>query len=181
MILAVALLLLASFNSSAADPAPRIELSEYSWHLGTHPQDTVVYHDLFIYNTGTADLVVNDIDASCACTVLDKYEYPVVIPPGGNHTANISYMTLDSVGEDTKYIHVHSNDTSNLTVTASFLCNVTPPDSNSTPVTFTFTVTTTTTQQATPTTTVESPATSVVVFAAAFTAALIVLRKSGKG
>ncbi len=161
----------------AEDQSPRIELSEYSWHLGTYPQYTFVYHELEIYNTGTADLIINDIVSSCACAVLDMDEYPLSIPPGGSHTVNISFDTINYVDEVYKYINIMSNDPTNSSLTVGFWCIVLPPETNFTAVTFTFTVTTTTVTTPLPTTTAESPAIAIPVAVLAFAAVIVIAWK----
>jgi hypothetical protein len=171
-VLAVTIPLAFSQPVHSADTAPHIELSEYSWHLGMHPQDTIVYHDLFIYNTGTSDLTVNNVEAPCGCTVLDMYDYPVVIPPDGEHLVNISFRTMDYRGEVSKMVRVLSDDTTNSTITVNFWCYVIPPDDNHTAVTFTFTVTTTTIPPAA-TTTTSSPAVTIASVLAVFSVPLL--------
>ena len=113
-------MLLAIFTTLADQPVPRIELSEYTWHFGTHPQHTTLYRDLVIYNNGTADLELQDLLPTCGCTVLGRGQYPLIIPPGGSHTANVSFNTLNYQGDILKNIVVSSNDTTNSTITVYF-------------------------------------------------------------
>jgi len=182
------LLQLFTIPAIAEETAPRIELSEYSWHFGTHPQHSTVYRDLVIYNNGTADLELYDVQPTCGCTVLDRDQYPMTIPPGGSHTVNVTFNTLTYLNEVMKYIVVRSNDTTNSSITVYFWIAVVPTTWITEAVTFTITITTTTetqntttTQNPTATTTsAQSPTASLAISAISFVAALVATRKSGK-
>jgi len=177
-------MLLAASPALAEEPAPRIELSEYSWHFGTHPQETTLYRDLVIYNNGTAPLEVWDVEPTCGCTVLDRGQYPLVIPPGGSHTVNVSFNTLHYQGDVWKYIVVKSSDPARSTITVDFWCTVVvtqPPG-----MAITFTIQTSTTETETTTTTysqditTQSPAAAIPLSVIAIGFAVIKLQKLGK-
>jgi len=142
------LILVAAALPAAMAAGPRISFNQETWDLGTHPQETQVYHDLVISNTGTADLNLTDVNPPCGCTIVDRAQYPLVLKPGQSHTVNVSFNTNNYDGNVTKVIYITSNDTSRPEVMLSFYTNVAPSTGSTT---FTIPATDTTTSFKTPT------------------------------
>lgn len=72
-------------------PAPRLEMPEYSHDFGRVYARWEVSHIFAVQNTGTADLVINNLVTSCGCATAELSSS--VIPPG--HRADLT-VTFDA-------------------------------------------------------------------------------------
>lgn len=68
-------------DDAGQSPHPHLVLPEISYDFGTLGHDQKVEHVFALYNTGTADLTVSDLEASCECTTPSIGAEKV--PPGG--------------------------------------------------------------------------------------------------
>lgn len=115
-----------------ADPSlpvgdvPRLTISDLdaqaTFDFGDIPADETVEHTFKLQNTGNADLVINQVYASCGCTVPqlagrelgEKGEVnpPLVVKPGESHDLTVTYdpAVLQDEGPIVKYIQIFSND-----------------------------------------------------------------------
>lgn len=88
--------------------APRIQPEVMSVDWGTVLQEQQLTRVMKITNTGATDLVIRQINTSCACVEVD-YDKST-IKSGGYIEITIIYDTASRIGEETKYVQVYSND-----------------------------------------------------------------------
>lgn len=115
-----------------ADPSlpvgavPRVTISDLddkvTFDFGDIPGDQKGEHTFKLQNTGNTDLVINQVYASCGCTVpslagreLDEngqVNPPLVVKPGESHDLTVTYdpAVLQDEGPIVKFIQIFSND-----------------------------------------------------------------------
>ncbi len=95
---------------SAKQPAIALETAELD--LGNVTNGEVVVREVTVRNEGEADLVVDEISASCSCT--SPTLSPMTIPPGGSGTLHIEFDSgfhgPDLNGALVRQVFVVSND-----------------------------------------------------------------------
>ncbi len=84
-----------------------ITFTEVSHDFGRLTEGEVVSHTFHFTNTGTADLLITSVSASCGCTVPKYSKKPV--PPGGKGTIEVEFNTLGKSGHQQKSIAVRGN------------------------------------------------------------------------
>lgn len=91
------------------NPAPNINVPEPTHHFGDLTPDLVVSHDFIIENTGNAELVIQQIAASCICSKTELNSEK--IQPGDKAALKIYLNTAHKLpGEFAGEIQVYSND-----------------------------------------------------------------------
>jgi hypothetical protein len=111
----MALLLLASLAAAPvfaeeAKPllGPRIAVEPASHDFGDALQQKTLTKEFSIRNFGTADLVIENVQTSCGCTVADLETK--VVKPGGSTPLRVSLQTRGNSGRIAKSVLVKSND-----------------------------------------------------------------------
>lgn len=85
-----------------------VQLIDSVHNFGTVVDGAVVRHSFSFKNTGTKPLVIQDVHASCGCTVPEKPEKPVM--PGETAVIKVSFNTAGKGGGySEKSITVNSN------------------------------------------------------------------------
>ncbi len=114
---------------AACGGQPRIEVEVERFDMGDMVNGAVVTRELEIRNTGTADLVIQQVTTSCSCTTAEVE--PTVIPPGG--TARLR-ITFDSgahgpslQGTLIRQVFLSTNDPERPEVVVEFSANVLVP------------------------------------------------------
>lgn len=105
-------LLLVSFTViHAQEKSPKISVNTEKFDFGKSIEGELLFYDFVISNTGTGDLVLKTIRASCGCTAVqpDKTE----LKPGESTKLHVEFNTAEREGEQQKYIYVYSNDPQN--------------------------------------------------------------------
>lgn len=110
-----ALLLLAALAAAAAFaeeakpvPGPRIAVEPAGHDFGdAFPQKTLT-KEFSIRNFGSVDLVIENVQTSCGCTVADLETK--VVKPGGSTPLRVSLQTRGTSGRIAKSVLVKSND-----------------------------------------------------------------------
>lgn len=87
---------------------PDIYVEEWIWNFGTIEQKQTVKHKFIIQNRGEADLIINDVRSTCACTAV--LSTPNCIKPGEKAEIEVSFYSDYRVGKVTKHVYVDSND-----------------------------------------------------------------------
>ena len=109
---------------AAAESLPQATVAGKVFDFGTVSQGAVVKHDFLIKNTGTADLVIQRIVASCGCTAAQASSEP--IKAGESQAVHVQFDTAGFSGEKFKTIRVNTNDVSNLSLVLSLRGTVQP-------------------------------------------------------
>jgi LEA14-like dessication related protein len=95
-------------SAEAQASAPKIQPEMMMIDWGGVLQYQQLTRVMKITNTGATDLVIRQINTSCACIEVDYTKS--VIKSGGYIEVTIIYDTSSRLGEETKYIQVFSND-----------------------------------------------------------------------
>jgi hypothetical protein len=94
-------------DTGASTPRPVIEVREPHKDGGVAEQGSVVTYQFDVVNRGQADLVVQDVQRSCGCTVT---RWDRVIKPGAHGTIEAAMNTQAFQGAVSKHLMVFSND-----------------------------------------------------------------------
>ncbi len=86
---------------------PVITFTEYRHDFGKLTEGEVVSHTFHFTNTGTADLLITSVSASCGCTVPKYSKKPV--KPGESGDIEVEFNTLGKSGHQQKSIAVRGN------------------------------------------------------------------------
>ena len=110
-------LIFSACNSNTADNqtghaqdttgTPRIEFQEKKFDFGKLNRGESVSHTFTFTNTGNADLVITNANASCGCTVPKYSKEP--ISPGEQGSIEIVFNSSGFRGNQYKTIRVYSN------------------------------------------------------------------------
>jgi len=95
-------------TKAKAPGSPVLHLPYPEINLGEGKQGKDIIGEVVIQNTGTADLVVEDLIAACGCTALMLKQK--VIPPGKEARFKVTLDTRGKTGEVFKTVTIVSND-----------------------------------------------------------------------
>ena len=115
---------------AACGGQPRVEVETERFDLGQMVNGEVVTRELVVRNTGTADLVIQQVTTSCGCTTAEVE--PTVIPPGGMARLRITFdsgahgPTLQ--GRLVRQVFLSTNDPERPEVVVEFSAEVLLPD-----------------------------------------------------
>jgi hypothetical protein len=76
-------------------------------------------------NTGTAPLIISEVQKTCGCTSPDYTKAPIM--PGEDGEIKVSYDT-NRIGQFTKFVTVYSNDPENNAVQLKINGNIKPKE-----------------------------------------------------
>ena len=107
-LLASSIVLSGCSPSGQVSSPPRIVFQETTHDFGRTMQGTKVTHSYAFRNAGRLDLTIDNLRASCACTVVAASGR--VIPPGGEGRIDATFDTTGDSGRKTRTITVYSND-----------------------------------------------------------------------
>jgi len=94
--------------SGPVSAPPKIVFQETTHDFGRTAQGTKVTHSYAFRNAGGLDLTIDNVRASCGCTVAAASGR--VIPPGGEGSIETMLDTARDSGRKTRTITVYSND-----------------------------------------------------------------------
>jgi hypothetical protein len=94
--------------SSLASVSAAFNWTETSFDFGTIDKGVPVTHKFVFTNNGTAPLLIQNVEASCGCTVTEYSKDPV--PPGGTGTVSATYNAAKT-GVFHKTVTVRANTT----------------------------------------------------------------------
>jgi hypothetical protein len=97
-------------NAPVVVKSPKMLISESGFAFPDVEEGTSVVHVWEIMNTGTEDLIINEVESSCGCTsaITDSK----VIAPNSSTKLRTVFDTKGRIGMNTKFIIIHSNDPS---------------------------------------------------------------------
>lgn len=102
------LLLTISINGFSQQKEPVMSFKKTLHDFGTIRQEDGIAKVTFEYtNTGSAPLIITEVNSSCGCTTPSYSKQP--IPPGGKGYIDAAYDPLNSPGQFSKTITVKSN------------------------------------------------------------------------
>jgi hypothetical protein len=105
--------------SCTSKPAlPRLEVSEKSWFFGNMPTNTIVRHDFWLYNRGTAPLDITEIRPDCECTTYELSK--TQIPAGDSSRLKLLFDAKGMYYRIEKQVYIESTDTVNSPDTIDF-------------------------------------------------------------
>jgi hypothetical protein len=99
-------------NSASADGKENVAVSSIKFELDTFRFGEVmegekVSHAFKFTNTGTNDLIINNANGSCGCTVPEWPKQP--IPPGGSGSIDVVFDSKGKPGSAMKSVTVFAN------------------------------------------------------------------------
>ncbi|MEW6509089.1 MAG: DUF1573 domain-containing protein [Bacteroidota bacterium] len=104
----IALFLIAVSVLNAQQSVPKITSTNTEHNFGEILEGQVVSHTYEIMNTGTADLKIDKIQASCGCTAAQPAKK--LLKPGEKTTIKVEFDSSNRMGFQQKYVYVFSND-----------------------------------------------------------------------
>ena len=97
--------------TSSTGPGPKITFENDRFSFGKIYHAEKVTHEFKFVNTGTEDLQIKNVRASCGCT---KPTYPTLpIAPGDTSVISVLYNSVGKQGVQKATIHVSTNDPTN--------------------------------------------------------------------
>lgn len=99
--------------SENSNGLPSIEFNETEYNFGVVMQGERVSHSFVFTNTGTGNLIVSSVKASCGCTVPKWPKEP--IKPGETGVIEIEFDSSNRNGKQTKSATVNTNTLPNST------------------------------------------------------------------
>lgn len=118
----VLFLLLSSVNYFAQFNEPRISAKKTFHDFGTVVEGQVVNTNFEISNSGSADLVINNVQASCGCTAAQPDKN--VLKPGEKTSIKVEFNSANRLGPQDKSVYVMTNDPKNQNFVLKFTCVV---------------------------------------------------------
>jgi mono/diheme cytochrome c family protein len=118
-------------DSSSENSTPKLQLDTNSFDFGTVEEGVTVRHTFRITNAGSRVLHIENVSASCGCTmvVLTKNE----LEPGQTTTLKVSIDTAMKQGSVTKNVTIDSNDPLHPRLCVSLLINAINPHQGMSP------------------------------------------------
>lgn len=110
-IFALALLLFAQVQAQTpaevpSAPLTTVTFSETVYNFGEVEQNTPVTHKFIVTNTGTSDLIINEVKRTCSCTGLEWSKEP--IKPGQTGWVDATFNAAHP-GPFTKTLYFNAN------------------------------------------------------------------------
>ena len=102
------ILLSVGVTNGSTTKEPDIYVEEWVWDFGTIEQRQTIKHKFIVQNKGEADLIINDVRSTCACTAV--LATPDRIKPGEKAEIEVAFYSDYRVGRVTKHVYVDSND-----------------------------------------------------------------------
>ncbi len=92
---------------ASAQEAPHMILSETTFDFKEVKTGSVVSHDFTVWNTGKADLKIEQVGPTCGCL---KTDFDKIIPPGGTGRITVIVDFSDHEGPLERTVGIFSND-----------------------------------------------------------------------
>ena len=108
-------------------PGPQITIEEVSFNFGDIQQGDKVEHTFAFENTGTAPLILTNVQTTCGCTVPKWPREP--IPPGEKAEIIVKFDSSGKMGKVNKVVKIISNAVtpiSQVTITTNILPKTSP-------------------------------------------------------
>ncbi len=99
--------------------APKISVVKGYHDFGTIVEGEIVTHQFEIKNTGTAELIITQVHASCGCTAAKPEK--MNLKPGEKTFVKVEFNSENRLGPQEKFVYVSSNDPINPYYKLSFV------------------------------------------------------------
>lgn len=119
-------------NSFAQFNEPRISAKKTLHDFGIVVEGQVVKTFFEISNSGSADLIINNVQASCGCTAAQPDKN--VLKPGEKTSIKVEFDSANRMGPQEKSVYVMSNDPTNQNFVLKFTCTIVQKSENKTAV-----------------------------------------------
>ncbi|KAF0153506.1 MAG: hypothetical protein FD143_38 [Ignavibacteria bacterium] len=117
----VVLFILISFGNYLAQfNEPRISAKKTLHDFGTVVEGQVVSTSFEITNTGSADLMINNVQASCGCTAAQPDKR--TLKPGEKTSIKVEFDSANRLGPQDKSVYVMTNDPKKPNLLLRFTC-----------------------------------------------------------
>jgi hypothetical protein len=104
------LMLQAPAQPPAAGPAPKLVVTERMFDVGDVMEGDVADLKWTIENRGEGDLLIERVQPTCGCTVVEIAEKDRVLKPGGTFDIKAVFHSHDRPGQQEKLLVLHTND-----------------------------------------------------------------------
>lgn len=102
--------------------APRLRISNTSFDMGKMRQHNAASKELYLYNTGSKELAIREIQSNCSCvnTLADK----MILKPGDSTTLKVKFNPQNRQGTQQKRLTIYTNDPVNPVQAVTFTAYV---------------------------------------------------------
>lgn len=107
LLIGVALMVGLGLSSMRSDSGPKIEFTTMSHNFGTFKEGDIVNCKFPFKNTGTAPLIITDIERPCGCLLPVWPKNPIM--PGDTASIRVYFNSKDRPGEFRKTMVVYTN------------------------------------------------------------------------
>lgn len=104
---------------------PRITVKSDKHDFGTIVEGQVVSYKYEIQNTGTSELKISEVKASCGCTAAAPEK--LNLKPGEKTSVKVEFNSENRLGPQEKFVYIFSNDPVNPQYKLNFTCVVVEP------------------------------------------------------
>jgi len=118
--LSVLFLILFVTSSFSQFNEPKITAKKAFHDFGTIEEGKVVSTNFEISNSGSADLIINSVQASCGCTAAQPDKN--VLKPGEKTSIKVDFDSANRLGPQEKSVYVFTNDPKNQNFILKFTC-----------------------------------------------------------
>jgi hypothetical protein len=87
---------------------PKITSKEKEYDFGKIKEGEIVTHSFTVYNSGSEELVIGRVKASCGCTAADPIK--TSLSPGDSTSIEVKFNSIRRRGPQRKYVYIFSND-----------------------------------------------------------------------
>jgi ribosomal protein L30E len=116
----------AAFIFGQEKAAPKLHIDEQFYDFGNVKEGEIVEHDFTVKNTGTGELKITKVRASCGCTAAAPKKN--VLKPGESTIVHVSFNTSRRSGAQHKYVYIMSNDPKGPQRRIKFIANILTED-----------------------------------------------------
>lgn len=111
--------LMITFGTTIAQKnIPKLFVKESSHDFGTIIEGQIVTHNFEIQNSGSAELVISKVNASCGCTAAEPLK--MKLQPDEKTVIKVEFNSENRLGPQDKFVYVFSNDPVNPEYKLSF-------------------------------------------------------------
>lgn len=87
---------------------PKLEITEAKKNFGFVKRGEIIRNEYEISNTGTAPLLIDEVEVSCSCTTVEFSRKPLL--PGQKTKILVIFNTTTTYGRQDRVVNVLSND-----------------------------------------------------------------------
>ena len=105
-IISLVVVLLLANSVAFSNPVVKVNMGSIKFgHIGV---DYNLYQTIQVHNTGSSDLVITNVSASCDCSRVDVMD--TIVAPGQFTTVRLKYNTKNWYGDTEQHITIETND-----------------------------------------------------------------------